>query len=101
MQIFIYFFFGCARSSLVHGLFSSHGKGGLLSNCDARVSHCSDFLCCRAQAEGVWASVVAAHGFSVCGSQGLEQRLSSCGTLGLVAHWHVGSSRIRDRTPVS
>ena len=85
----------------MHGLFSSCGEEGLLSSCDARVSHCSGFFCCRTQAEGVWASVVAAHGFSSYSSRGLEQRLSSCGAGGLVDLWHVGSSQIRGRTPVS
>ena len=32
--------FGCAGSLLLHGLFSSCGKQGLLSSCDAQVSHC-------------------------------------------------------------
>ena len=31
--------FGCARSLLLHGLFSSCSKQGLLSSCDAQVSH--------------------------------------------------------------
>ena len=37
-------------------------------------------LCCRAQALGMWASVVVARGLSSCGSWALERRLSSCGT---------------------
>ena len=37
------------------------------------------FLCCGAQALGVRASVVVAHGLSSCGLQALERRLSSCG----------------------
>ena len=39
-------------------------------------------------------------GFSSCGSQALELRLSSCGAL-LVVLWHVGFSHIRDWTHVS
>jgi len=65
--------FGCARSSLPGGLFSSCGKQGLLSSCDAWSSHCSGFSCCRAQA-------LDGAGFSKCGSQAVEHRLSSCGT---------------------
>ena len=34
---------------------------------------------CRAQALGVQASVVVAHGLSSCGLRALEHRLSSCG----------------------
>ena len=59
--------------------FSSCGERGATLHCDARASHCSVFSCCRAWALGAWASVVAARGFSSCGSWGLERRLSSCG----------------------
>ena len=52
---------------------------GLLSGCDAWASHCSGFSCCRAWALGTWVSVVAAHGFSSCGSWTLQHRLNSCG----------------------
>ena len=52
------FIFGCAGSSLLHGLFSSCGEQGLLSSCPARASPCSGFSC-RAQA-----SVVVAHGLN-------------------------------------
>ena len=37
------FIFGCAGSSLLHGLFSSCGERGLLSSCPARASPCSGF----------------------------------------------------------
>ena len=40
-------------------------------------------------------------GFSNCGTQALEHRLSSCGARGLVASRHVGSSQARGRTRVS
>ena len=46
---------------------------GLLANCGAWTSHCSDFSCCS----GVQALGCA--GFSSCGSWDLE--LSSCGSL--------------------
>ena len=36
--------------------------------------------CCRAQAIVAWASVVAAHRLTSCGSWVLEHRLRSCGT---------------------
>ena len=67
--------------------------------CGAQASHCGGFSCCRAQALGVRASVVVAHGLSSCGSWALERRLSSWHT-DLVAPRHVGSSQTRDRTCV-
>ena len=78
-QVF-WFTFGCAGSSLLHGLFSSCGEWGLCSSCSAGVSHCDGFFCCAAQALGVWASVVAACELSGCGSRGPEHRFNSFGT---------------------
>ena len=54
-------------------------------HCGAWVSHCSGFSCCGARALGMWASVFVGSVFvarrlSICGSQALEYRLSSCGT---------------------
>ena len=43
------FIFGCARSSLLHRLFSSFSKGVLLPGCSVWASHCAA-SCCRAQA---------------------------------------------------
>ena len=37
---------------------------------------------------------------SSCGLRAPERRLSSCGARGLVAPWHVRSSRTRDRTRI-
>ena len=54
-HLFIYFLLfisGCAGSSLLPGLFSSHGDWGLFSNCSARASHHAGFSCCKAQALG-------------------------------------------------
>ena len=52
------FIYGCFRSSLMHGLFSSHAM----------------------QALGVQASVVVVCGLNICGSQALEHRLGRCST---------------------
>ena len=69
--LFIYLFvFGCAGSSLLHGLFSSCGQQGLLSSWSMQASYRADFSC------GV--RVLGDAGFSNCGSQALEQRLGSC-----------------------
>ena len=48
----ILFIFGCARSLLLLGLFSSCGKHGLLSSCRAQTSHYSGFSCWGARALG-------------------------------------------------
>ena len=54
--------------------------------CGVRPSHCRGFSCCRAQALGMRASVVVAHGLSSCGLQALERRLSSCGARAQLLH---------------
>ena len=59
---------GCGGSCLLHQLFSSCSHWGLLSSCGAQVSHCGDFACCGARAQGVQASVVAAGDLSSRGS---------------------------------
>ena len=59
--LFIYIIFGCARSSLLCGLFSSCGKQRLLSSCSAWASRCSGFSRCRAQA-------LRHVGFNSCGT---------------------------------
>ena len=89
--------FGCAGSSLLHRLFSSCGKQGPLSSCDAWTSHCGDFCCdsgaveyrlngCDAWAQlhhGMWglpgpgtesASPALAGGFFTTKSSGKPQR---------------------------
>ena len=48
--------------------------------------HCSGFPLCGAWALGLWASVVAAHGLSSCGSGALERRFSSCGAWALLLY---------------
>ena len=42
-------------------------SGGTL-HCNVQASPCGSFFCCRAQALGRWASVVAAPGLSSCGA---------------------------------
>ena len=88
--------FGCARSSLLCGLFSSCSEPGLLSRCRPWASHCGRFSRCRAQALGVQASVVVALGLScpvVCGiflNQG-SNRVSSIGRWFLI---HCATSEV-------
>ena len=72
-------FFGCIGSLLLHMGFLKLQRAGATLCCSARISHCSGFSCCGARALGMWASVVAVHGLSSCGSRALERRLSSCG----------------------
>ena len=45
---------------------------GITLCCSAQASHCDGFYCCLAE-------VLGHKGFSNCGLQGLEHRLSSCG----------------------
>ena len=59
--------------------FSSCGERGLLFVAVRRLLIAVASLCCRAQAPGMRAAVVVAHGLSSCGSWALERRLSSCG----------------------
>ena len=65
-------FFSWAGSSLL--------PAGFTVCCCTWASHCSVCSCCRVQALGARASVVAMHGLSSCSSWALELRLSSCGT---------------------
>ena len=79
INLFIYFLAAlglhcCKRA------FSSCGERGLLFVAVRRLLIVVAYLCCRAGALGVWASVAAAQGLSSCGSWALERRLSSCGT---------------------
>ena len=59
--------------------FSSCSEQGLLFVAVRRLLIAVASLCCRAQAPGMRAAVVVAHGLSSCGSWALERRLSSCG----------------------
>ena len=77
--------------------FSSCGKWGLLSSCDAWASHCDGPSCCEAWALGVRASVVVAHGLScsmVCGIFP-DQGLNLC-----PLHWQADSQPLdHQRSP--
>lgn len=73
------FILWCARSSLLRELFSSCGKGRLLSSCAAAASHCGGFFGCRTQA-------LSRMGFRSCGMWapepwllGLQHKLSGWG----------------------
>ena len=77
IYIFIYLFLAVLGLRCCMRAFSSCGERGPTLRCSAQASHCGGFSCCGAQALGVWASVVVAHGLSSCGSQALECRLSS------------------------
>ena len=60
----VFFFFGCAEFSLLCGfspLIVVVSRGATLC-CNAQASHCGDFSCCRAQALGTWALLVAEYG---------------------------------------
>ena len=99
---FVYFIFGCARSFLLHGLFSSCGERGLLlCNCSVRASHSSGFSCCGARTLGCV-------GFSSCrvGSAAAALRFWSTGSIVVACGLHCsveggGSTWIRDQSCVS
>ena len=82
-----------AGSSLLHGLFSSCGKWGLLFVAVWGLLDAVASLVTEHRLEGTWTSVVAVHGLRSTGS---INKLTS-----LVALWHVGSSWTRDQTGVS
>ena len=58
--LFIYLFLAVLGRHCCERAFPSCGELGLLSSCGAWASHCGGFSGCRAQAQGVWAPVVAA-----------------------------------------
>ena len=97
---FFFFFFGCTGSLLLHGLsLVAASRGYSLLWCTGFSLRWLLLL---------WSTGSRHMGFSSCGFQALEHRLSSCGTwaqqlwhVGLVAPRHVGSSRTRARTCVS
>ena len=64
------FICGCAEFLLLW-LFSSCGEQGLLSSCSVGASHGRGFSCCRARAQKLWPT-------------------------GLAALWHMESSQTRD-----
>ena len=65
-NVYLLCIYGCAGSLLLHLLFSSCSKWGLLSSYQAWVSRCSGFSCC-----GVQVSILVACGLRSCGSQAL------------------------------
>ena len=66
----------------LHGFVAFHcfQRGRAALHCGTWASHCAGFSCCRAQALGACASVVAAHRLRMCSSQALERELGGCGT---------------------
>ena len=78
-HIFLFnYLFGCDGSSLLCGLFSNCGEREPLSSCGAWASDYRGFSC-GAQAQSMWAAVVAVQELSGCGSWALKHRLDSCG----------------------
>ena len=73
-----YYFGDCAGSLLLHGLFSSCGKQGVLLSQVHGPLTVVVFLVVEHGPSGMTTSVAATYGLSSCGSRVLEQRLSSC-----------------------
>ena len=92
---FIYLFiFGCAGSSLLHGLVSNCGEWEPLSSCGVQASHCGGFFYWGARALGCT-------DFSSCGPQALEHRLNICSPLSwlLCSMWHLTGSEVEPVSP--
>ena len=70
-------------SSLLQGLFSSAGRG--YSGCLHGLLITASGLVAELRLYSTQASAVVAHGLRICGSPGLEQKLSSCGTQALLS----------------
>ena len=74
---------GRAGSSLLCGLFCSHGEHGLLSSCGAQVC---PVCCCRVQARGTLGfRSGGARGFSTQASMAPEHRLSRSTAYGILS----------------
>ena len=79
--LFIYFWLRWVFVAVARA-FSSCSERGATLNCGVRVSHCGGFSCSRAQALGMWASVVVARGLQSAGSVVVVHGLScsvACG----------------------
>ena len=99
--IYLLLIFGCVESSLLHTGFLQLWRAGATLRCCAQASHCGGSSCCRAQALGVRASVVVAHGLRSCGSQALERRLSTCGAQAqlLYSMWYLPRPGLKPVSP--
>ena len=96
----IFFYLTMLRLLLLRALFASCRGRGLLSSCHAW-PHCGS-SCSRVQALRIlWASVIPAGGLNGYCCPPVERRLSGRHLGASLLPWHVGSSQIRDPTPVS
>ena len=92
------FYFGCAGSLFLQGLFSSCSKQGLPASCRARASHCGGFSSWSTGSQGVSTSAVVTLWPNSCSSWALEHRFNCYGTwvqlwyMGLVVPQNLGSS---------
>ena len=73
-DIFYYLFilFDRAGSSLLHAGFLWLWQIVTTLHCGLWASHCSGFSCRGAQILGTWASIIVAHGLSICSWRALE-----------------------------
>ena len=92
LNLFNLFTFGCVGCSLLRVGFLQLWRAGATLCCGAWASRCGGFSCCRARALGAQAKQLW-----LAGSRAQAQQLWRTG---LVASWHVGSSRTRAQTHV-
>ena len=96
-----FFFFGCAGSLLLRGLFFSYGEWGLVFSCGVWAPQCSGFSCGRAmgpRCAGFGSRGTQAPELQFSGSRAQAQQLRHTG---LAAPRHAGSSWVRDWAQVS
>ena len=99
--LFIYLFFGCARSSLLCVGFSLVGaSGGSFLVVMCRLFVVASLVAAH-RLESVWASVAVVCALSSCGCWTLEPRLSSCGLWAQLLHgmWDPPSPGIELTSP--
>ena len=100
INLFYLFIFGCFGSSLLCAGFLQLRRAGATLCCSVRASQCGGFSCCGARALGARASVVVACRLQQSWLAGSRAQAQQLWCRGLVAPWHVGSSRTRARTRV-
>ena len=99
LSLFVYFWLFLFIISLLHGLFSSCSKQGLLCG-STGAYHRGGFSCSGSRPPGAWASVVLAPGLQSTGLIGMVHRLSCSMEYGIFSdqvlnpcllHWQVNS----------
>ena len=99
INFFIYLFLAVLDLRCCTG-FSLVAVSGGYSSCHVPASHWRGFSCCRAWALSMWASIVAVHGLSSCGSLRMDwlDLLAVQGTLKSLLQHHSSKASILRRS---